>query len=67
MPNFIGGKKDNASVTKHRRTLSIIDKNGKPIAVNAKNALSPNPFPKSEYSSHFNKFENLISKRIAER
>ena len=61
-------QKDTVStVSTKRRTLSIIDKNGKPLH-SAKNPLkSPQPFPQTEYNKNFSQFENLITKRIADR
>ena len=47
-------QKDTVStVSTKRRTLSIIDKNGKPLSTTKNPLQSPQPFPKSEYNKNF--------------
>lgn len=49
--------KDTSSIchSSRRRTLSIIDRNGKPIRQTKNPLKSPAPFPTSEYNSSFNR------------
>ena len=49
--------KDTSSLcnSSRRRTLSIIDKNGKPLRQTKNPLKSPAPYPTTEYSSSFNR------------